>query len=128
MDYQGLASRWEFGGYRLITEDITGLEFCFNVIVIGVGWMETETLKTDDQKDSTIEDNCSQILQSGSQVYPLIRLEPEQQTETNIVKSLSAVGRHFRVSQPAVSKWKTNGMPIEEDGTYNLTRITAWRL
>ena len=45
----------------------------------------------------------------------------------NIVKSLSAIGRHFKVSQPAVSKWKMNGMPIEEDGTYNLTRITAWR-
>lgn len=54
-------------------------------------------------------------------------LKTDDQTETNIVKSLSAVGRHFRVSQPAVSKWKLNGMPIEEDGTYNLTRITAWR-
>lgn len=54
-------------------------------------------------------------------------LKTDDQTETNIVKSLSAVGRHFRVSQPAVSKWKLIGMPIEEDGTYNLTRITAWR-
>jgi hypothetical protein len=54
-------------------------------------------------------------------------LKTDDQTETNIVKSLSAVGRHFRVSQPAVSKWKLNGMPLEEDGTYNLTRITAWR-
>ncbi len=54
-------------------------------------------------------------------------LETTDQTEPQIVKSLSAVGRHFKVSQPAVSKWKAKGMPIEEDGSYSLPKIAAWR-
>lgn len=54
-------------------------------------------------------------------------LETADQIEPNIVKSLSAVGRYFKVSQPAVSKWKTKGMPVEEDGSYSLPRIAAWR-
>jgi len=55
------------------------------------------------------------------------RSETTNQSGANIVKSLSAVGRHFKVSQPAVSKWKVKGMPVEDDGSYNLTRIAAWR-
>ena len=55
-------------------------------------------------------------------------VKKEEQNQTNIVKSLSAVGRYFKVSQPAVSKWKhLKGMPVEADGSYSLPRIAAWR-
>lgn len=54
-------------------------------------------------------------------------LKTDDQMETEIVRSLTAVGKHFGISQPAISKWKKLGMPIEEDGSYNLKRITAWR-
>jgi len=51
----------------------------------------------------------------------------EEQNEDELVLSLSAVARYFGVSQPAVSKWKLNGMPRESGGGYNLKKIGIWR-
>lgn len=47
--------------------------------------------------------------------------------EDHIVGSLTAVGKHFQVTQPAVSRWKRNGMPTEPDGKYNLKKVVIWR-
>ena len=54
-------------------------------------------------------------------------LEENDRTETEVVQSLTAVARYFKVSQPAVSKWKQSGMPVREDRTYDLREITLWR-
>lgn len=84
--------------------------------------MEDDTLETTDLTFSETEEALS--LTDDIQSAPK---DASNQVGPNIVKSLSAVARHYKVSQPAVSKWKKNGLPVEEDGSYNLTRIAAWR-
>jgi hypothetical protein len=55
------------------------------------------------------------------------RREMEINSQDEIVNTLKEVGNYFRVSQPAVSKWKKAGMPIESNGSFNLRKITVWR-
>jgi hypothetical protein len=44
------------------------------------------------------------------------------------LRTMVEVGRVFSVTQPRISQWKKEGMPVESDGTYDVKKITAWRL
>lgn len=44
-----------------------------------------------------------------------------------IVGSMAEVAKAFDVAYRSVSTWKRNGMPIEEDGRFNLIKIAYWK-
>jgi hypothetical protein len=44
-----------------------------------------------------------------------------------IVKFKRQVGEHFGVTKHAVGHWKRAGMPVTEDGQYDLDAIEIWR-
>ena len=45
-----------------------------------------------------------------------------------IVDSQALVGEFLEVPRPTVAFWVTQGMPVEDDGSYDLSRITVWCL
>lgn len=52
---------------------------------------------------------------------------PKKKSE-NIVTTLAAVARHFKVSYDAVQRqWRGAGMPVEEDGSFDLEKIEEWQ-
>lgn len=47
--------------------------------------------------------------------------------KTKTVTTLKKIAEHFKVSYSTVrAEWRTSGMPIEEDGTYDLDKIRIW--
>lgn len=44
------------------------------------------------------------------------------------VKTQAEVAKYFKVSEAAVSKWFKKGAPIESNATFNLQKITAWKM
>lgn len=44
------------------------------------------------------------------------------------VRTMVELAKIFNVTQPRVSQWKKQGMPIESDGTYSVKKVTNWRL
>jgi hypothetical protein len=45
-----------------------------------------------------------------------------------VVDSLAAVQRFFGISRTAAKEWKNTGMPIREDGRYDLKAVYQWWL
>lgn len=43
------------------------------------------------------------------------------------VRTMVELAKVFNVSQPRISQWKKQGMPIQDDGSYNIKNITVWR-
>ncbi len=45
-----------------------------------------------------------------------------------IVGTQTLVGEFLDVPRATIAFWVTQGMPTEDDGTYDLSKITAWCL
>ena len=43
-----------------------------------------------------------------------------------IRRTLKEVAKHFKIKQRQMANWKADGMPVEEDGTYDLIKIDTW--
>jgi hypothetical protein len=45
-----------------------------------------------------------------------------------IVDSQDLVSEFLQVPRPTIAFWKSKGMPVEDDGTYDLQKILVWVL
>jgi phage terminase Nu1 subunit (DNA packaging protein) len=43
-----------------------------------------------------------------------------------VVNTLTAVARFFSVARPTVTEWRNSGMPVRDDGRYDLSMIFHW--
>ncbi len=62
----------------------------------------------------------------ASGILPFGQFEEYQEPQT-VVNSLAKVATHFGVSERTVATWKSQGMPITDDGKYVLPAIRRWR-
>ena len=44
-----------------------------------------------------------------------------------IVRTFTEVARHFNLTERTIYDWKRFGMPVREDGSFDLMAITRWR-
>ena len=64
---------------------------------------------------------------SPSELQELAKYENGDDVSPSIVETQKYVARAFAVSARTVRYWIEDGMPVEEDGRFDLVRIQSWK-